>query len=713
MGFKNLGLRTKILLGVCGPLLLLIVLGAVSMLNIKSIVRTTGWVDHTHEVLADAAAILGSAVDMETGMRGYLLAGKEGFLDPYKNGEKATYEQIGKLKATVNDNPRQVQRLEEMEKVLREWQEKVTEPTIALRREIGDAKTMNDMANLIGEARGKQYFDKFREQIATFIGREEALMEKRQQKAKGSTSVAELRQTANWVNHTHAVIQEAMKIEAAAVNMETGMRGYLLAGKKEFLAPYKSGAKVFYDLVAKLQKTVDDNPAQVQLLGEIRSTIQEWQTKVTEPTIELRHEIGDAKTMDDMADLVGEARGKQYFDKFRQLMSDFHDEEAGLIVIRQEANANTVSSTNTTIILCMLVAVIIGVVVAFFLARDVQREVGGEPAAIAEIAREVSRGNLTVALAEGKRTGILAALAGMVEELKNIVNNVQGAANNVASGSQELSASSGQMSQGATEQAAAAEEASSSMEEMAANIRQNADNAMQTEKIAIKSAENAKDGGEAVVQTVSAMKEIAGKIGIIEEIARQTNLLALNAAIEAARAGEHGKGFAVVAAEVRKLAERSGTAAAEISELSGSSVEVAEKAGEMLTRMVPDIQRTAELVQEIAAASKEQDAGAEQVNKAIQQLDQVIQQNATTSEEMASTSEELSGQAEKLQATVAFFKIDGTGPARPATRPRKQTIVSHLEQKANAAPAAREASGGVDFALGGDADTLDDEFERY
>ncbi|WP_235264124.1 methyl-accepting chemotaxis protein, partial [Geoalkalibacter ferrihydriticus] len=207
-------------------------------------------------------------------------------------------------------------------------------------------------------------------------------------------------------------------------------------------------------------------------------------------------------------------------------------------------------------------------------------------------------------------------------------------------------------------QAAAAEEASSSMEQMAANIRQNADNAMQTEKIAAKSAQDARQGGEAVGKTVTAMKQIADKISIVEEIARQTNLLALNAAIEAARAGEHGKGFAVVAAEVRKLAERSQTAAAEISDLSGSSVEIAEQAGKMLTQMVPDIQKTAELVQEIAAASKEQDAGAEQVNKAIQQLDQVIQQNASASEEMASTSEELSSQAEQLQQAIAYFKVD-------------------------------------------------------
>jgi methyl-accepting chemotaxis protein len=281
------------------------------------------------------------------------------------------------------------------------------------------------------------------------------------------------------------------------------------------------------------------------------------------------------------------------------------------------------------------------------------------------------------------------------------------------------------------------------MEEMGSNIRQNADNALQTEKIAIKSAQDARDGGKAVEQTVSAMREIAGKISIIEEIARQTNLLALNAAIEAARAGEHGKGFAVVASEVRKLAERSQTAAAEISKLSTSSVDVAEKAGAMLLQLVPDIQKTAELVQEISAACNEQSSGAEQVNKAIQQLEQVIQQNASASEEMASTSEELSSQAERLQDAIAFFKVDsaacGRGlikmpgaPMRTTATARPRLTQSRFEGNGNSHKkgakqrggdnhqAAAESEGspgsrGIFLELGRDANgsAEDEEFERY
>jgi methyl-accepting chemotaxis protein len=285
---------------------------------------------------------------------------------------------------------------------------------------------------------------------------------------------------------------------------------------------------------------------------------------------------------------------------------------------------------------------------------------------VTRVAQEIANGNLGVEVrARSDKDELMKALADMVKKLSEVVVDVKGSADTVASGAQQMSASSEQLSQGATEQASSIQEVSSAMEQMSANIRQNADNAAQTEKIALKAAADAKEGGDAVGQTVDAMKRIAGKISIVEEIARQTNLLALNAAIEAARAGEHGKGFAVVAAEVRKLAERSQKAAGEITQLSGTSVEVAEKAGELLARILPSVQKTAELVQEITAASREQDTGGAQINQALQQLDQVIQSNAGASEQMSATSEELAQQAGQMQGAIGFFRVDDGGRARP------------------------------------------------
>ncbi|MYL82896.1 HAMP domain-containing protein [Desulfovibrio aerotolerans] len=375
-----------------------------------------------------------------------------------------------------------------------------------------------------------------------------------------------------------------------------------------------------------------------------------------------------------------------------------------------EGAVSSLSTASSVMLGGLAVALLLGIIIAILLTKAIT----GPVIKGVSFAKAMAEGDFTrlLDIDQKDEMGVLAAsLNEMVGKLREVVAEVQSASENVASGSEELSASAQSMSQGATEQAASVEEISSSMEEMSSNIKQNAENAQQTQSIAVKAAQDAREGGEAVISAVAAMKNIAEKISIIEEIARQTNLLALNAAIEAARAGEHGKGFAVVAAEVRKLAERSGSAAAEISDLSSSSVRVAEQAGSMLTKMVPDIQRTADLVQEIAAASQEQNSGADQINRAIQQLDQVVQQNASASEEMASTSEELSSQAEQLQSTMAFFRVDGGMARRTSNRPIKALPAATRRPAPARRPAtqAKPAAGGVGINL----DDKDDDFERF
>jgi methyl-accepting chemotaxis protein len=322
-----------------------------------------------------------------------------------------------------------------------------------------------------------------------------------------------------------------------------------------------------------------------------------------------------------------------------------------------DENDASANSARNMMITFSCIGTIIAILFGIFISRIISK-----PLRLGvTFAQAVAAGDLTqsISLDRKDEVGQLAsALNEMVAKLSSVVSDCMIAAENVTSGSQELSANAQQLSRGATVQASTAEEISNSIGEMTSSIRLNTNNSSQTEKNAIKSASDAKEGGKAVTETVSAMKEIATKISIIEDIARQTNLLALNAAIEAARAGEHGKGFAVVASEVRKLAERSQIAAGEISSLSIRSVQIAEASGEMLDKMVPDIQKTSELIQEISAASKEQGLSAELVNKAIHQLESVIQQNASASEEMASTSEELSSQAEQLKGSISYFRIN-------------------------------------------------------
>ncbi len=370
----------------------------------------------------------------------------------------------------------------------------------------------------------------------------------------------------------------------------------------------------------------------------------------------------------------------------------------------EEVKTSDVAATSASLtsIIGMAAGTLIAILLGVFLAKSITSPVLKGVA----LAKSLSTGDLSQSIDVNQKdeVGVLAdALKQMNRKLREVVGEVLAATDNLASGSEQLSSAAEGLSQGATEQAASIEEVSSSMEEMTSNIKQNADNAQTTEGMAAKAAKDAEQGGNAVTQTVDSMKQIAEKISIIEEIARQTNLLALNAAIEAARAGEHGKGFAVVAAEVRKLAERSGEAASEISELSTTSVEVAEQAGKMIRDIVPDIKKTAELVQEIAAASSEQNAGAEQINKAIQQLDLVVQQNASAAEQMASTSSELAGQGQQLQQTMSFFNLN-------EGRRANKYVVRPAQPKRLEAAQPPPRKNGLDLNMNEDAD---DDFESF
>ncbi len=365
------------------------------------------------------------------------------------------------------------------------------------------------------------------------------------------------------------------------------------------------------------------------------------------------------------------------------------------------------NGANTALYSVAAVALLIAVAAAWWISRTVSSGLARVGSAITAVAEGDLNQRVQVA-SNDEIKDLVDTVNGMVDRLRGVIADATVASTNVSSGSQELSSSAEQVSQGATEQAAAAEQASASMEEMAANIKQNADNAAQTEKIARQSAKDAEVSGVAVDRAVGAMRTIAEKIGIVQEIARQTDLLALNAAVEAARAGEHGRGFAVVASEVRKLAERSQGAAAEISSVSSETVKAAAEAGEMLGRLVPDIRRTAELVSEISAACREQDIGAAQINDAIQQLDQVTQQNAGASEQISATSEELAAQAEELQASIAYFRVDSVRSAaprapaparRPAAKPAPKSAArpkpnSIADQKARVSGFALDLSNG-------------------
>lgn len=497
--------------------------------------------------------------------------------------------------------------------------------------------------------------------------------------------------------------------------------------------------------LADYEKLIVDEKGR-ELFNEAKAARQDFNAYRDEIIAVSRTGTADARQQ---ALAMLDSKGKPLFDRAIETQNKLVNHNKELADESANEAQTVVNSTRVAIYVVLGVAVIIAIAITLFIVRSITRplatavgvvqrvakgelpdqmdvqsadELGLMLAALnnmtsnlksaAAIAVSISEGDLTVEAATLSEKDVLGqAQKRMIENLRRTVLEVAEVAASVASGSEQMSATAQQLSQGASEQAASAEECTASMEEMGASVQQNADNAKQTDKLATKAAEDGVSSGTAVNETVLAMKEIAEKISIIDEISRKTDLLALNAAVEAARAGEHGKGFAVVASEVRKLAERSQTAAADISRLTADGVRRADGAGQLLQHLVPDIRKTAELVREIAAASAEQGTGANQVSKAMQQLDQVIQQNASASEEMSSAADVLSSQAETLQKAISFFRVKGGQEerGRTATTVRRKKPL----QNAIAAKPRIADMGGFDIKIGStdrSSDQYDHEF---
>ena len=466
--------------------------------------------------------------------------------------------------------------------------------------------------------------------------------------------ISKLNHASFWVDHTHKVVRKADNILAAAVDMETGMRGFLLAGKDEFLEPYNGGKERFYKLVNELKSTVSDNPPQVARLGKIENTITEWQEKVTQPAINFRREVGSNKTMDDVAKLVGKAMGKQYFDSFRGLIKEFTDIELNLMTVRQKTAEDNYNWTISAILIIAIISLVSSIGLSLFLSNSITYPL-----------KKIFGGLKTFSNME----------LNQVQKIFNeIIGNLRKQAKELNDASNSIGTSSGTLIDNTNSQGSSVEETSASIHEITSLIRNNSTEATKvSERISEIKDEvtdlqstfsKIEESNNELKKLVDVIENIGEKTQIIDDIVFQTKLLSFNASVEAERAGEHGRGFAVVAQEVANLASMSGKSSIEIASIVKNGVKTCqsivksnasrvEKAAESMKKVASSIEIVSTASMEIANASDEQSKGIEQVNIAMTQIHQSTQSTTSVAHSVDQSCQNLYSQSETISGIVS------------------------------------------------------------
>ena len=758
--FRKTSLKKKMVLGGIVPLVLITALGMMSFESITALLDIGQKAEATNRMISDMSGIKNIISELENTEKNFLVTGNPKYLESFHGIKKKLAMSFADLNKKTDKEL--TARITEIEQLFDTWYQEAEKEIVARERidmSPEERKALRETSGEPLELRVEQIIDP-------------EVMRKIQKHYAGATGVASLvveKDGSPLKLQTYDEFQEfcfghqrknkkglelCMKSDAQGPQdaKKAGRAWYYCysGGLIDFGFPITvDGEQIGNWLGGQILLETPDEAKFRKQAGEIGIEDVEGYIDalnnvpiVPEPKLEAAIELlkvisgtfgqmgNDIYLRNQLIDIVDQGAAADIMTQIRSALDGIRGTALGMLKAQQQSVERAAKITKQIITGGTIAAVLFTLLIAGGITWGILYQLGGEPARIEEIAQRVSEGDLDIDfdIHRGNETGVLAAMKKMVENLRGIIRDVKSASGSLANSSQELNSRSEEMSQGANEQAASAEEVSASMEEMAATIRQNSDNAMMTERIALQSAQAANEGRIAVDETLAAIQTIADKVSVIQEIARETNMLALNAAIESARAGTLGKGFAVVASEIRKLSEQTQKSSKNIMELTAAGVQVAENAGEALGKIAPDIQRTAELVQEINASSSEQNSGAGQINTAVQQLDQVIQKNAGISQEMASTAMALSGQAEHLRHVTEFFKVhdidvktdgDGDEASGDALSSKDieqiRSLLAKLEGPAG--PVRKESPGksamkkeSVDIQM---PDVSDSEFEVY
>lgn len=698
MAFANVGLRAKIMLAVIIPMWLVVIFLVIGAQSVRTLLSSLAYVEQSNKVIAQSMRVQEGAVSMETSMRGFLLTGDEKFLDRYTDNERSIFQQFASLKEAVAGDPNQVKLLDRTEEIIRLWKKTCAEPMIALRREIGQAKDMNDLGALVAEGSERKHFRKLRDQMQSFISNEQRILETRKSEAASATDSRQALDLIYWMNQSHLAIEQAIGVLAACYEIQSGLQGYLLAGKEEFLQPYHSGSARLFALVEQLRESVAANASQTKLLQELERDLNEWIKNFAEPQIALRKQIAGSKTMVDMRAIVSKGEDKILFDKFRQMMGSFREKETNLMQDRRKSADSLADLTQKLILGGTVVVVLASLVISYLLSGAIIRPL----TKVVGLAETISGGNLSVSLDvtgrdEVGRLG--AAFNAMTESLRKQSLTILKGVKVLGNCSSEILATVSQLSASIQKTSAAVMETITTVEQLKQAARTAGEKANKVAHDSQRAVQISLSGHNATEDTLAGMelintqmesidetvvklsehsRSIEGIIGSVQDLADQSNLLAVNASIEAARAGDQGRGFAVVAHEIKILADQSKTAtnkaasilndvqswvsAAVMATEQGrkaveSGLSRSSQAGDSINSLQQVIEESANSANVIKASTEQQFAGVDQASLAMTSIEQAMQQSIEGVERLEEHVRKLSAVGTELNEYVGRYKI--------------------------------------------------------